>query len=645
MSYYWVCGNYNSPVISCYALAILSCLACYLPIFMNLKLDIPDYGSLEAVPLSNTLHSPVFKFSVIFSIGATVPMLVDYIFDVFSSRGRVFHPAKPVICLLFFSSLILNSLEIGYIAPDFRLSYWAVTHPLKISMLFTSGLYILHSYGPSIWRLEKIIPILIFLYVGQMLQVLVPFKSPFGGNELANAQKVCQGMAFAIFAHASYLWLKYIHMKFLMGIKNSTDDLYCTMNLITLVITVTLIWSLAFVSKAATNKPLASFFELDVISVTIQTYLLTTYTIILTVLNVRYIRSKLEYEKTKQNIPELIEDLQGSCQSAVDILNDLLVYEGLSEGDNVQMVTKRINMETFLEQKITALKTQARQKGINLELTMMERSQSQRQLDGHELKHACIDADEEKIGQVIRHLVSNAIEFTPNNETVSISVEGLKCNNSNSNNNHIMNLSSQYHLRISIQDRGPGLSKENQKAVFQNALRFTAGVLQTLEGKGLGLWISRRIVQLHRGDLYIHSDGEGLGCTFIIELPIHEFINERPLPQHDSRVGLMGLVRQYSRSTRSRISHSPSPVGFQSHSHSHSPVMSTVTNPSRRTTSLRFITSSNSRKILADAVTETTTTATATVDVIESKVSLPERSSLNPTITQEFLFLPLDACI
>lgn len=69
-------------------------------------------------------------------------------------------------------------------------------------------------------------------------------------------------------------------------------------------------------------------------------------------------------------------------------------------------------------------------------------------------------------------------------------------------------------------DSGPGLTIEQQQAMFQEGVQFNPNELQAGQGSGLGLWISREIVCLHQGSITVKSQGLGLGTTFEVILPV-----------------------------------------------------------------------------------------------------------------------------
>mmetsp|Transcript_1280 Transcript_1280/g.2111 ORF Transcript_1280/g.2111 Transcript_1280/m.2111 type:complete len:1146 (-) Transcript_1280:162-3599(-) len=74
-------------------------------------------------------------------------------------------------------------------------------------------------------------------------------------------------------------------------------------------------------------------------------------------------------------------------------------------------------------------------------------------------------------------------------------------------------------LRVEVKDSGAGISKENLPKLFGQYVQFDPNILQSGGGSGLGLWLSKAIVELHGGRIGATSDGEGCGTTFYFELP------------------------------------------------------------------------------------------------------------------------------
>lgn len=109
--------------------------------------------------------------------------------------------------------------------------------------------------------------------------------------------------------------------------------------------------------------------------------------------------------------------------------------------------------------------------------------------------------DPERITQVLTNLLNNAINYTPNDTEIEISIVTMPTK-----------------VRVSIIDHGPGIPKELQEKLFTRFFRATSNETAVHPGLGLGLYISRRILETHGGTLDVISE-EGKGSTFYFELP------------------------------------------------------------------------------------------------------------------------------
>ncbi|MBD2169131.1 PAS domain S-box protein [Calothrix membranacea FACHB-236] len=112
-----------------------------------------------------------------------------------------------------------------------------------------------------------------------------------------------------------------------------------------------------------------------------------------------------------------------------------------------------------------------------------------------------IIGDPQRLQQVLGNLVSNAIKFTPNGGQVEIKLEQIKTL-----------------IQITVSDTGRGINAEFLPHIFDR-YRQESGINKKA-GLGLGLAISRHIIELHEGTISAASLGEGLGATFTIQLPI-----------------------------------------------------------------------------------------------------------------------------
>jgi signal transduction histidine kinase len=109
--------------------------------------------------------------------------------------------------------------------------------------------------------------------------------------------------------------------------------------------------------------------------------------------------------------------------------------------------------------------------------------------------------DERRLTQVLLNLAGNAIKFT---DTGEISIEARAANGA---------------FIVSVSDTGPGISQADEQRIFEEFQQADSSSTRTKGGSGLGLSISRRIVELHGGRLWVES-ALGVGSTFHFTVPL-----------------------------------------------------------------------------------------------------------------------------
>jgi signal transduction histidine kinase len=110
--------------------------------------------------------------------------------------------------------------------------------------------------------------------------------------------------------------------------------------------------------------------------------------------------------------------------------------------------------------------------------------------------------DERRLTQVLLNLVGNAIKFTDKGE---VAIEAKAKDG---------------FFELSVRDTGPGISPENQERIFEEFQQVDDSATRQKGGTGLGLTISKRIVELHGGTIRVESK-MGVGSTFTVTLPVH----------------------------------------------------------------------------------------------------------------------------
>jgi signal transduction histidine kinase len=114
-----------------------------------------------------------------------------------------------------------------------------------------------------------------------------------------------------------------------------------------------------------------------------------------------------------------------------------------------------------------------------------------------------VSADASRIGQVVDNLLSNAIKFTPRGGRIDVELEA----------NGSMAL-------LRVHDNGSGMKVEDLTRLFKPFSQVHDTMQQTKGGTGLGLYVSRGIIEAHGGFIQADSEGPGKGSTFVFELPL-----------------------------------------------------------------------------------------------------------------------------
>ncbi len=113
-----------------------------------------------------------------------------------------------------------------------------------------------------------------------------------------------------------------------------------------------------------------------------------------------------------------------------------------------------------------------------------------------------IEADPERIGQVVGNLLSNAFKFCPRQGTIWLRARPHGG------------------VLLEVEDTGPGIPLEEQGQLFNRYSRTQSAISRGIVGTGLGLYISRAIVEAHHGRIWVESE-EGQGAKFSVWLPVH----------------------------------------------------------------------------------------------------------------------------
>jgi signal transduction histidine kinase len=175
--------------------------------------------------------------------------------------------------------------------------------------------------------------------------------------------------------------------------------------------------------------------------------------------------------------------IRASANRMKRLIRDLVDAATLESG-KLSVERRACAVPALLAQALESMAADAREREVTLKLTSAELP--------------TIEADGERVLQVLSNLLSNAIKLSPKGSTICLGAERVAGE-----------------IRISVSDRGPGIRRADLARVFEREWR-AAGT--SYRGRGLGLFIARGIVEAHGGRIWVESE-EGQGATFLFSLP------------------------------------------------------------------------------------------------------------------------------
>jgi signal transduction histidine kinase len=185
---------------------------------------------------------------------------------------------------------------------------------------------------------------------------------------------------------------------------------------------------------------------------------------------------------------EYIDDVLSSGQHLLSLINDILDLAKVEAG-RMELQPTIFPLAGVLEAAMSMVRERATKQGVRL-TTAIDPSVG------------LLEADERKVKQILFNLLSNAVKFTPGGGQVRLAARAVD-----------------EEVEISVRDTGVGISAEDQVKIFEEFYQVGPG--KTQEGTGLGLALTKALVQLHHGRLSVESE-PGAGSTFTVTVPLHQ---------------------------------------------------------------------------------------------------------------------------
>jgi predicted ATPase/signal transduction histidine kinase/CheY-like chemotaxis protein len=188
---------------------------------------------------------------------------------------------------------------------------------------------------------------------------------------------------------------------------------------------------------------------------------------------------------------QYVTEISISGRHLLQLINDILDLAKVESG-KMELRASPVNVGQLLKYSLIMIKQKAIKNELELDLCI-----------GAGLEDVDILADEVKLKQIVVNLLSNAAKFTPRGGRVTLEAERDDDT-----------------LVVRVRDTGIGIDPQNQDRVFEPFEQLDSSLGRRRQGTGLGLALTRELVTMHGGKIWVESEGEGKGCTFSFTIPL-----------------------------------------------------------------------------------------------------------------------------
>lgn len=198
-----------------------------------------------------------------------------------------------------------------------------------------------------------------------------------------------------------------------------------------------------------------------------------------------------------ENQERYVRNIHVAGKHLLDLITNCLDIAKIEAG-KYDMSYETFPVAGVLAEVLSTLKPLADKKGISLKLSVSEDVDT-------------ITADRVKLKQMVYNLLSNALKFTPEQGSAGILVERASGQNGGEGDDE--------RIRFSVWDTGVGISAGDRDRIFDEFEQVDSTLSRRYEGAGLGLALTKKLVELHGGRIRVESK-QGEGSIFIFELPV-----------------------------------------------------------------------------------------------------------------------------
>ena len=206
-------------------------------------------------------------------------------------------------------------------------------------------------------------------------------------------------------------------------------------------------------------------------------------------------------ERRKQRA---VETIGRNAVAMAQLIEDLLDTSRVISG-KLSLQVQRVDVARMVAAAIDSVRPAAAGQGIEI-------------MTHFEDEAPTMTGDPTRLQQIVWNLLSNAIKFSPKGGCVDVRLRKVGAS-----------------VHIAVQDQGQGIAPAFLPYVFEPFRQQDASASRAHGGLGLGLAISKQLVEMHGGHIAAHSDGEGTGSTFTVSLPIAGVSSTNPPPPRTAR--------------------------------------------------------------------------------------------------------------
>ena len=199
-----------------------------------------------------------------------------------------------------------------------------------------------------------------------------------------------------------------------------------------------------------------------------------------------FLQDELKNELSEQHL-SFLQNIVNSSEFMYSLVEDLLDFSKIESG-KIQLNFEEFDIVLKLKDIVANSNVLSKKKKIKISFKSAVGS-------------IILNADVHKIAQVFQNLLDNAVKFSPEGSKIDVTLEKQKDK-----------------ILVIVKDRGKGIAKEDQDKVFNPFTSISTKGTAGEKGTGLGMSIVKRIVDSHKGEIWLESEPEK-GTTFFVKLP------------------------------------------------------------------------------------------------------------------------------